>query len=169
VPTLADWVDTCTASLAPLIELIRRHVLAAERIHGDDTTVPVLAEENHYRSALGLMSRDGRPRPAAGAILLFAQSRRRAPEPPPRRRCRDPPGATAVANSLSWPDCARRQLPSKRCTASTRSSRLSARSVAPRPSNGSSCARNGSSHSLVSSKGGCSPGGLTWSSQHLEG
>ena len=45
VSTLADWVGTCTASLAPLIELIRDHVLAAERLHGDDTTVPVLAKE----------------------------------------------------------------------------------------------------------------------------
>jgi transposase-like protein len=43
VSTLADWVGACTAALAPLVELIRRHVLAAERIHGDDTTVPVLA------------------------------------------------------------------------------------------------------------------------------
>jgi transposase len=45
VSTLADWVGTCTASLAPLIELIRDHVLAAEPLHGDDTTVPVLAKE----------------------------------------------------------------------------------------------------------------------------
>ena len=45
VSTLADWVGACTASLAPLIELIRRHVLAAERLHGDDTTVPVLAKD----------------------------------------------------------------------------------------------------------------------------
>ena len=42
--TLADWVGTCTATLAPLIELIRDHLLAAERLHGDDTTVPVLAK-----------------------------------------------------------------------------------------------------------------------------
>lgn len=44
VSTLADWVGACTAALAPLYELIRRHVFAAERIHGDDTTVPVLAK-----------------------------------------------------------------------------------------------------------------------------
>jgi transposase len=29
VSTLADWVGACTASLSPLLELIRRHVLAA--------------------------------------------------------------------------------------------------------------------------------------------
>jgi transposase len=45
VSTLADWVGACTASLAPLVELIRRHVLAGERLHGDDTTVPVLAKD----------------------------------------------------------------------------------------------------------------------------
>jgi transposase len=28
----------------PLYELIKTHVFAAERIHGDDTTVPVLAK-----------------------------------------------------------------------------------------------------------------------------
>jgi transposase len=44
VSTLADWVGACSATLAPLVELIRRHVLAADRIHGDDTTVPVLAK-----------------------------------------------------------------------------------------------------------------------------
>jgi transposase len=55
VSTLADWVGACTVSLAPLIELIRRHVLAAERIHADDTTVPVLTKEKDgYRPALGL-------------------------------------------------------------------------------------------------------------------
>jgi transposase len=43
VSTLADWVGACTATLAPLLTLIRAHVMAAERIHGDDTTVPVLA------------------------------------------------------------------------------------------------------------------------------
>jgi transposase len=44
VSTLADWVGACTATLAPLVALIRDHVMAAERIHGDDTTVPVLAK-----------------------------------------------------------------------------------------------------------------------------
>jgi transposase IS66 family protein len=45
VSTLADWVGACTVSLAPLIHLIRRHVLAGERLHGDDTTAPVLAKD----------------------------------------------------------------------------------------------------------------------------
>ena len=43
VSTLADWVGTAAAVLSPLHALIGAHVLAAERLHGDDTTVPLLA------------------------------------------------------------------------------------------------------------------------------
>jgi len=40
---LADWIGATAATLMPLIEAIRAHVFAVERIHADDTTVPVLA------------------------------------------------------------------------------------------------------------------------------
>lgn len=40
--TLAGWVGGASRTLAPLVEAVRRHVLAASRIHGDDTPVPVL-------------------------------------------------------------------------------------------------------------------------------
>lgn len=40
--TLADWVGQSNALLAPLIEAIGRHVLNAEKLHADDTPVPVL-------------------------------------------------------------------------------------------------------------------------------
>jgi transposase len=43
VSTMADHVGACAATLMPLYELIKAHVFAAERVHGDDTTVPVLA------------------------------------------------------------------------------------------------------------------------------
>src|SRR5438067_8967810 len=55
VSTLADWVGACTASLAPLIELIRRHVFGAERLHGDDTTVPALAKGKTSPAGCGSM------------------------------------------------------------------------------------------------------------------
>jgi septal ring factor EnvC (AmiA/AmiB activator) len=42
--TLADQVGACTTALAPLHALIEAHVLAAERLYGDDTTVPILAK-----------------------------------------------------------------------------------------------------------------------------
>lgn len=38
VSTLADWVGACSATLAPLVTLIPTHVMAAARLHGDDTT-----------------------------------------------------------------------------------------------------------------------------------
>lgn len=44
VSTLADWVGACAATLAPLTVLIRQHVMAAARLHGNETTVPVLAK-----------------------------------------------------------------------------------------------------------------------------
>ncbi len=44
VSIMADHVGACTAVLMPLYELIKAHVFAAERIHSDDTTVPVLAK-----------------------------------------------------------------------------------------------------------------------------
>src|SRR5262249_26894667 len=42
--TLADQVGGCCAVLAPLLGRVKRHVFAAERLHSDDTTVPVLAK-----------------------------------------------------------------------------------------------------------------------------
>src|SRR4051795_10115560 len=87
VSTLADWVGACTASLAPLIELIRRHVLAAKRLHGDDTTVPVLAKGKTVIGRVWAYVRDDRPfgqgqtgPPAA----LFHYSRDRRGEHPER-------------------------------------------------------------------------------------
>jgi len=44
--TLADWVGQCARLLRPLVEAVGAHVMAAERIHADDTTVPVLAPGN---------------------------------------------------------------------------------------------------------------------------
>jgi transposase len=41
--TLADWVGGTSRLLAPLVEALRRHVMAGNKIHGDDTPVPVLA------------------------------------------------------------------------------------------------------------------------------
>jgi transposase len=37
VSTMADHVGAAAAALAPLHGLIAQHVLAAERLHGDDT------------------------------------------------------------------------------------------------------------------------------------
>ena len=59
--TLADWVGACTATLEPLSAMLRAHVLAAERLHGDDTTVPVLAKGKTTTGRLWTYVRDDRP------------------------------------------------------------------------------------------------------------
>ena len=61
VSTLADHVGACAATLRPLYELIKAHVLAAERIHGDDTTVPVLAKVKTRTGRIWTYVRDDRP------------------------------------------------------------------------------------------------------------
>jgi hypothetical protein len=44
--TLAKWVGESSELLSPLVEALRRYVMAAEKLHGDDTPVPVLAPGN---------------------------------------------------------------------------------------------------------------------------
>src|SRR5579872_3047434 len=61
VSTLADWVGAAAATLMPLIEVIQTHVFAAERIHADDTTVPVLAKGKTRVGRLWTYVRDDRP------------------------------------------------------------------------------------------------------------
>jgi len=41
--TLADWVGKMAALLRPLVEAVGNHVMAADKLHADDTPVPVLA------------------------------------------------------------------------------------------------------------------------------
>jgi len=85
VSTLADWVGTCAATLAPLTGLIRAHVLAGTRIHGDDTTVPVLAKGKTATGRLWTYVRDDRPfgGPAPPAAI-FHYSRDRTAQHPNR-------------------------------------------------------------------------------------
>src|SRR6195256_668537 len=61
VSTMADHVGACAAALLPLFELIKAHVFAAERIHGDDTTVPVLAKVKTKTGRIWTYVRDDRP------------------------------------------------------------------------------------------------------------
>jgi len=41
--TLADWVGKASELLAPLNDALRQYVLSADKLHADDTPVPVLA------------------------------------------------------------------------------------------------------------------------------
>ena len=44
--TLADWVGGTSELLDPLVVALRRYVMAAGKVHADDTPVPVLAPGN---------------------------------------------------------------------------------------------------------------------------
>ena len=83
VSTMADWVGACTAALAPLVELIRCHVLGAARLHGDDTTVPVLAKGKTVTGRVWAYVRDDRPfaGPAPPAAVLFYSCNRDGEHP----------------------------------------------------------------------------------------
>ena len=61
--TLAGWVGAASELLAPLVDEIRKHVLAASKIHADDTPVPVLAPGNGKTKTGRLWTyvRDDRP------------------------------------------------------------------------------------------------------------
>jgi transposase len=81
--TLADQVGAGCAVLEPLIRRIEAHVFAAERLHGDDTTVPVLAKGKTDTGRLWTYVRDDRPfgGPAPPAAMFY-YSRDRAGEHP---------------------------------------------------------------------------------------
>jgi transposase len=83
VSTLADWVGAAAATLMPLVEAIQAHVLAAERIHADDTTVPVLDVGKTRTGRLWTYVRDDRPfaGPAPPAAVYFYSPDRTAVHP----------------------------------------------------------------------------------------
>ena len=79
----ADWVGACAATLRPLRDAIEGHVLAAERIHTDDTTVPVLAAGKCKTGRLWAYVRDDRPFAGGAApAALFHYSPDRGGEHP---------------------------------------------------------------------------------------
>ncbi|HEX8781835.1 MAG TPA: IS66 family transposase, partial [Steroidobacteraceae bacterium] len=85
VSTLADWVGAAAATLMPVVEMIHSHVFAAERIHADHTTVPVLAKGKTRIGRLWTYVRDDRPfgGPDPPAAVFF-YSRDRGAEHPER-------------------------------------------------------------------------------------
>jgi transposase len=59
--TMADAVGSVCTALEPLLCRVEAHVLAAERLHGDDTTVPVLAKGKTSTGRCWVYVRDDRP------------------------------------------------------------------------------------------------------------
>ena len=83
--TLADQVGACAAVLRPLHSLIEDHVLSAERLHGDDTTVPILAKGRTDTGRAWVYVRDDRPfGGTAPPAALFYASRDRSGDHPER-------------------------------------------------------------------------------------
>lgn len=81
--TLADQVGAAAFALMPLYRLIEAHVLAGERLHGDDTTVPVMARGKTDTARLWVYVRDNRPFAGADpSAALFHYSRDRRGEHP---------------------------------------------------------------------------------------
>ncbi|RTR11446.1 IS66 family transposase [Azospirillum griseum] len=81
--TLADLVGAATAALQPLLDLIDAHVMTAARLHGDDTTVPVLAKGKTDTGRIWVYVRDDRPFGADTAhAAAFRYSRDRRGEHP---------------------------------------------------------------------------------------
>ena len=78
VSTLADWVGACAATLMPLRDAIEKHAHAAERLHVDDTTVPVLAKNQCRTGRLWTHVRDDRPfggSAAPAAVYSYSPTR----------------------------------------------------------------------------------------------
>ena len=78
VSTMADWVGAAAATLMPLRDAIEKHAHAAERLHVDDTTVPVLAKGKCRTGRLWTHVRDDRPfggKTAAVAVFYYSPTR----------------------------------------------------------------------------------------------
>lgn len=81
--TLADQVGACCTVLEPIFKRIEAYVLAAQRLHGDDTRVPVLAKGKTDTGRLWTYVRDDRPFAGKGPpAAVFYYSRDRGGEHP---------------------------------------------------------------------------------------
>ena len=71
--TLADQVGAGCMVLEPIFKRLEAHVLVAERLHGDDTTVPVLAKGKTDIARSWVYVRDDRPfgGPAPPAAVFY--------------------------------------------------------------------------------------------------
>jgi transposase len=83
--TLADWVGKAAWLMAPLVEAVGQHVMAADKLHADDTPVPVLAPGTGKTKTgrLWVYLRDERPHGGAEppAVLYRYSPDRRGEHP----------------------------------------------------------------------------------------
>jgi transposase len=77
--TMTDAVGSVSSALDPLLRRVEAHVMAGERLHGDDTTVPVLAEGKTDTGRCWIYVRDDKPFGGAGppaAMFYYSRDRR---------------------------------------------------------------------------------------------
>src|ERR1700716_1217330 len=81
--TLADQVGAGCAVLEPILRRIEAHVLSAERLHGDDTTVPVLAKGKTDTGRCWVYVRDDKPfgGPSPPAAMFYYSRDRKGEHP----------------------------------------------------------------------------------------
>jgi transposase len=83
--TLADWVGQSASLLRPLVDAVGVHVMAAERVFADDTTIPVLdpGRGTTKTGRLWCYVRDDRPfsGPAPPAVLYRYSADRKGEHP----------------------------------------------------------------------------------------
>jgi transposase len=81
--TLSDQVGLGTSALMPLFDLIESHVFAAERLHGDDTTIPIWGKGKCTTGRIWTYVRDDLPfkGDAPPAAVYYASSNRRGEHP----------------------------------------------------------------------------------------
>jgi len=81
--TLADQVGAGCVALQPMLERVEAHVFSGERLHGDDTTVPVLAKGKAVTGRCWVYVRDDRAFGGCGPpAAMFYYSRDRGGEHP---------------------------------------------------------------------------------------
>jgi len=170
--TLADWVAQAARLLSPLAEAIGRYVLAADKIHGDDTPIRVLggAGAKARTGRLWVYVRDDRPSgDAAPPGVWFQYSANRKGEHPVRhlrhfkgilqadafagyhplyedgrwsRRLAGATHAVRCGTSMSASTSSAGRWHIKRCSASARSSAWKPRSEASHHTSGCGRARS---------------------------
>jgi transposase len=87
--TMADAVGAGCLVIDPMLRLIETHVFAAERLHGDDTTVPVLAAGKTDIARCWVYVHDDRPfGGTAPPAAMFYYSRDRSGEHPQQHLAR---------------------------------------------------------------------------------